>query len=400
MPRTFRRFGAVRMPGGRRFGELPIAGLTLDDCDHVMTHLPATTKASATRRHYAQSLKKLIAYSVSPLRLRESTPIPLGWLPKVRIDRAKSWVYPSEDADLMKCRDVPLAHRLLFGFLAREGMRVSEALGLTWADVDLENGFVKLDENKTDDPRSWALGPDVARALAAWKRLRGAKAAKVPAIFPRVLVTEGHIAKRLREGLAAAGVTRQEVIADDPGRARIPLRAHDLRGSFVTLAFACGRSEAWVSDRTGHRSSLMLARYKRSARSAAEVGLGWFAPLDEAIPELLANGQQTGNRGPEASRDVASRSTAHGKTSPSRHGGTKLVRFKIRGSKGREGSNPSGPTYFKIGDACFGWYTPSFPPPGNVRCVSFPQRSSFTSEHATFLVFIFSMKSLTSSHIR
>jgi hypothetical protein len=42
----------------------------------------------------------------------------------------------------------------------------------------------------------------------------------------------------------------------------------------VTLALACGRTEAWVTDRTGHKSSAMIARYKRSARFAAELKLG------------------------------------------------------------------------------------------------------------------------------
>jgi len=31
-----------------------------------------------------------------------------------------------------------------------------------WTDLDLERGAVRLDKNKTDDPRAWALAPDVA----------------------------------------------------------------------------------------------------------------------------------------------------------------------------------------------------------------------------------------------
>jgi integrase len=33
---------------------------------------------------------------------------------------------------------------------------------------------------------------------------------------------------------------------------RAQFRAHDLRGTFVTLALANGKSETWVADRTGH----------------------------------------------------------------------------------------------------------------------------------------------------
>jgi hypothetical protein len=50
-----------------------------------------------------------------------------------------------------------------------------------------------------------------------------------------------------------------------------------------------------VTDRTGHESSVMLAKYHRAARTVAELRLEDMLPLDEAIPEL---GDQT-KKGPE-----------------------------------------------------------------------------------------------------
>lgn len=44
-------------------------------------------------------------------------------------------------------------------------MRAGEALALTWTDIDLDRGAVRLDKNKTDAPRAWALSPGVAQAL-------------------------------------------------------------------------------------------------------------------------------------------------------------------------------------------------------------------------------------------
>ena len=41
-----------------------------------------------------------------------------------------------------------------------------------------------------------------------------------------------------------------------------------------------------VQDRTGHTSSSMINLYRRTARTAAELGLGELLPLDVAIPEL------------------------------------------------------------------------------------------------------------------
>jgi integrase len=91
-------------------------------------------------------------------------------------------------------------------------------------------------------------------------------------------------AERLREHLLAAGVKRPQLF--EATNNRIALRAHDLRATFVTLSLAQGKSEAWITDRTGHKSSQMIYRYKRAARTVAELNLGALAPLNEAIPEL------------------------------------------------------------------------------------------------------------------
>jgi integrase len=223
--RVFAWLSKVRMPDGTPFGERAVASVTLDDCDHLMTALPRTSETPSTRRGYAQSLRKLLVYGVYPLRLLPALPIPKGWLPKTGNDKAKAWIYPSEDLALMRCRLVPLARRVFYGLLVREGMRVGEALALTWADVDLERGVVRLDENKTDDPRSWALGLDVARALRAWKEQRGSEAGKVPKLFlPSLIGDRWAIATHLREGLTLAEVKRPELTEAKPGRMRRVLR--------------------------------------------------------------------------------------------------------------------------------------------------------------------------------
>jgi hypothetical protein len=55
---------------------------------------------------------------------------------------------------------------------------------------------------------------------------------------------------------------------------------------FVMVNLALGKSETWISDRTGHKSSQMIHRYKRASRTHAELDLGPLKPLHEATPEL------------------------------------------------------------------------------------------------------------------
>jgi integrase len=231
-------------------------------------------------------IRRVLELAVYPCRLIERQPLPRTFMPKVGKPPAFSYLYPSEDRQLLECVEIPLVYRILWGFLAREGCRVSEAVQLrVGVDVDLERGALTLDENKSDDARAWALDPNVARALVAWIKLQ--KLERGDLLFvgesDRPHETD-RLAERLRAHLWLAKVRRDEL--HNTGTNRRQLRAHDLRGTFVTLSLANGRSETWVADRTGHKSSLMINRYRRAARSATELGLGTLSPLDEAIPEL------------------------------------------------------------------------------------------------------------------
>jgi integrase len=261
-------------------GDVALRAFRVEDAERALAKLQENDPAPATLRRYAQTIHRVCALAVYPAKLIATNPLPKGFLPRGESTKAKSYVYPTEDAMLLAKRTIPLARRVFFGFLAREGLRVGEALALEWTDLDLVRGAIRLDENKTDDPRAWALGADVARALAAWRKLNP-KASKV---FPDLQADRGDLAHALRTDLQSAGVDRAELFAKT--KDRVLLRVHDLRASFVTLALANGRTEAWVQDRTGHRSSQMVNVYRRQARMAAELGLGWFAPLDASIPEL------------------------------------------------------------------------------------------------------------------
>jgi len=262
-------------------GDVPVSAVRLEHLQAVMGGLPSRLGA-ASRRHVAQVLARLLALAVYPCQLLERSPVPKGFLP--RVPRPSfAFLYPAEEARLLACRQVPLLRRVLYGVLAREGLRREEAARAQWFQVDLERGILLLSHHKTSattGARGWRLGADVVEVLRWWRRRTPG-----PDVFPGVATS--NLARQLRADLALAGVDRAELFEGEGARRR--LRAHDLRATFVTLALAAGRSEAWVTDRTGHTSSEVLARYRRGARLAAEVGLGWLASMAEAIPEVVAD---------------------------------------------------------------------------------------------------------------
>ncbi len=271
--------------GGLELGQLPVNRFTLSHAETAMRKLPERAKRPGTRRQYAQLIARVLSLAVYPLRLIAANPLPRGFMPKVGKPPTFPYLYPDEDQLLLSQVVIPLGDRFFYGFLTREGIRAGEAINLQWRDLDLERGTVSLDRNKTNDARTWALGSGVCRALRAWHDRRKPKATEL--VF---LDGEGcpfdvtKIADHLRSHLTTAHVDRNELHHDGTNRRK--LRAHDLRGTFVTLALANGKTESWVADRTGHKSSQMINRYRRSARSAKELGLGPLTPLDLALPDL------------------------------------------------------------------------------------------------------------------
>lgn len=265
-------------------GAVPVERFTLEHAERVMECIPEK-HGSSWRRHVAQAMARLLKIAVYPGKLIEHSPIPPSFLPKITNDKAKSFLYPEEDERLMACPDVPFAYRLLYGLLAREGLRVGEALALKWTDLDLKKGTIRLDANKTDSPRAWAMAPGTKEALALRKGGSG----------PFDGMPEHYrIASCFRTDLKRAGVTRAELF--ETSKNRRPIRVHDLRATFVTLNLADGKTEAWISDRTGHKSSGQINGYKRTARMAAELGLGSLKPLNEALTACPGGGIKVGSK--------------------------------------------------------------------------------------------------------
>lgn len=272
----------------RTIGSVPITEFTLDHADRAMAALPAGF-SPATRRHYAQVISRTLAMAVFPLRLIQTSPIPPRvWLPKAGSRKAMSYLYPDEEAKLVTCPEVPAVYRLLYFVLAREGMRLSEALGMRWRHLDLERGAIRLDENKTDDPRLWKLSDEVVEALAAWKRVCSVdgEPAGSDLVFTgdAMRVRSDHAADLFRKHLRFAGIDRPELF--ERSASRQPIRVHDLRATFITVSLAAGRSERWIAARTGHTTSQMITRYMRQAKTFEELGFRGMQRID--IPSLLA----------------------------------------------------------------------------------------------------------------
>ena len=130
------------------------------------------------------------------------------------------------------------------------GCRKEEILSLTWAEVDLAQGELRLADAKTG-ARRVALAPEAVRVIEAIPRLPGSPwviAGKRPGTRMRKL-DDAWMRLRGRAGL------------DD-------VRIHDLRHSYASRALALGESLPMIGKLLGHAQVETTARYAHLARES------------------------------------------------------------------------------------------------------------------------------------
>lgn len=273
-----------------RIGDLAVRNITQRHYDEVMAALPPTMQC---RDKIAGFMVRVLDHA-RKLKLIDKHPIDPDTIPPARKagSVAFTYLYPDEDALLLSCDKVPLTRRAYWAAMTRNGFRSAELGGARWYQIDFENGLFTLDQNKTATPRIWSLDPDV---LEMFRRIRPEDAQPDDLIFP--WYHRLGLPAQLRRDLKVAGCTRHNLFARSGNRA--PLRVHDLRATFVTLAMAAGRNERWVKARTGHTTSIMLARYERRAGDAVEAGHNqWFDNCVELLwPETAPKKAQRVGRG-------------------------------------------------------------------------------------------------------
>jgi integrase len=156
------------------------------------------------------------------------------------------------------------SYRPLFEFLAYTGLRIGEALGLCWADVDYQAGLIRVHRQlsrqrvhstlKTEaSRREVVLAPSVAKLL----RERWLAS---PFKEPDELVfgnSRGRGLNHREPGNAFRAALKRAAITT-PGR----LTLHSLRHAFASLLIAKGLNVVFVSRQLGHANpSITLQVY-------------------------------------------------------------------------------------------------------------------------------------------
>lgn len=169
----------------------------------------------------------------------------------------------------------PHTYSALFGLLACSGLRISEALRITHADVDLEHGVLVVRQTKYRKSRLVPLHPSAIEALHHYTKRRDRRpgAATAPSFFvsdagrPLAYSTVRTTFRKLSRRLGWRG----------RGTAKEP-RIHDLRHSF-----ACGRLLQWHEE--GVDIDQRVAALSTYLGHAKVSDTYWYLT---ATPELMA----------------------------------------------------------------------------------------------------------------
>lgn len=188
--------------------------------------------------------------------------------PRHTYRRPELWT-PEQSATFVASLDGADWSSALFGLLVGGGLRIGEALALTWGEVDLDTGTARIERTRGFVQRRSYEGPTKTQAGQRTIALPGFAVTALRA-WRKVQASE-----RLRAGPAWSGADR--VVTTDTGatphasmaayrlRKRAaalnlpPLRCHDLRHLSASLALSAGVPLVDVSRRLGHSNVAITA---------------------------------------------------------------------------------------------------------------------------------------------
>ena len=173
----------------------------------------------------------------------------------------------------------PATYETLFGLMASAGLRVSEALHLRDADVDLKRGMLTIRQTKFAKSRLLPVHPTTVAALAKYRKARARHVATV-ADMPFLISSRG---RRLglplgdRQAHRVFNALRDRLGWVNRG-GHVAIRLHDLRHTFVVR-----RLMLWHVDGTDiDQMMLALSTYMGHAEIFYTY---WYLT---AVPELMA----------------------------------------------------------------------------------------------------------------
>lgn len=210
---------------------------------HAQNYTKSTTaRKLATLRSFYKFCIRRGQLSVHPLSTIR-TPKQEKRLPKcLDLEQVQKLLDAPGDLDILACRD-----KAMLEVLYSSGIRVSELVDLTFADLDMQEGVLRV-KGKGRKERLTPIGSQAIQALQKYFDRRSKELAPEVAANPRVFLNKHgqslstrSVRRKLDKYLVEAGL--------DPG-----ISPHTLRHSFATHLLNNGADLRSVQELLGHQS--------------------------------------------------------------------------------------------------------------------------------------------------
>ncbi len=244
----------------------------------------------ATIRNEVAALKRMftLAHRAGKVPARPS-------FPSIQVHNTRSGFFEEHELRAILMR-LPPAVAVLVEFLWLTGWRIGEAMALTWRQVDLKAGVVRLEPGTTKNSEGrtfpFSACPELARLLESQRKLTSSIERETNQIVPYVFHRNG---KRIRSIQTAWRNACDK--AGYPGRL-----VHDLRRTAVREMERAGVPRSVAMQLSGHKTESIYRRY--AIVSEADLAEG-VARRSEFRSRTRTVPAQSAGSGPDA-KDVPS----------------------------------------------------------------------------------------------
>ncbi len=266
---TYMKYGTLlRHYAFPRFGGKPVSEVSREDIKNLIAGMltrgiRGKPLSRSTVRHTVAVIREIYNHGIEDGMLVANPAIRLGRFLKAKAD-PRSEIAPFTEEEvarfLQSVQDCAPRYYPLFLCLVRTGLRIGEAFGLQWGDLDFQGRFIEVRRNytrgrielpKNGKIRRVDMSIHLAETLLELKTLREAEAALIGQEFsPEAWVFINEVGGPLDETnfrrrvfhrcLARAGLRR--------------IRLHDLRHSYASILLGRGESLVYVKEQMGHHS--------------------------------------------------------------------------------------------------------------------------------------------------
>ena len=262
----------------RILGRLELHEITSRNYDSIAQYGRDRKLRPATINHLALRLSNMLKAGKELGFIRQDASLPS--FPQLKVNNERGRILLDREILLLKAHAKHHTMRAILDFALNTGMRRGELAKLGWSDLDLDDGWIQIQETKNGRSRQVPINSKARKALEELPiPMRGGPVFGVGASW---------ISHQFKKTARAAGLG--------------DVCFHDTRRTFFSRAIRLGVPEDLVRRMVGHRTAAMVSRY-------AVFDADFLSDMMERIATGGKGGRQSGHieRGASDSRSAANR---------------------------------------------------------------------------------------------